>query len=203
MRLFGIVFAVVIACFAAQAAETTRCVYPDPHALLGPEAGNLERVEYRLFETKAGPMRWLFLSWENPAGGMAFVLACDGHVVAKRAVGDVVMHTWGQPGIIGPGTGVDITTSSTTGAGVLVESESWLQFDGKAINVLWTHDSLVITHDARDQTTDNYGWTFFPPQNEIRVTGKRTKAPGDEANSVALPEEKYCFRAAANRYVRC
>ena len=204
MRPFGIIFAVMIASCAARAAESPRCVYPDPHALLERDAGNPERVEYRLFDTKAGPMRWLFLSWENPQDGMAFVLACDGHAVAKRKVGYVVSHGWGQPGNIGPGSGVEITTTSMTSTGVLSVFDSRLQYDGKAINVLWTHDSMVTPGaPGPDSTTDTYQWIFFPPQNEIRVTGKRTKALGDDAKSVALPEEKYCFRADANRYVRC
>ena len=70
MRPFGIVFVVAIVSSVARAEDSPRCVYPDPHTLLEREARNLETVEYRLFDTKAGPMRWLFLSWESPEGGV-------------------------------------------------------------------------------------------------------------------------------------
>ena len=196
----GSVLAAAIAATSA-AAQTTKdrnCVYPNPYTLLGREAVPLERGDY----LQTDGMRWLFLSWDGyPSGGMAFVLACDGHVIAEQGVGDVSLYSWGTPGRLGSGSGVDVTTSAMTGKGVFVQSISWLQFNGKTIDLLWTHPTLVARNLGGG--SDTYQWTFLPPQNEIRVTGKHRPHLGDDAGAVALPEEEYCFHADANQFVRC
>ena len=205
--------ATAIASSAAAAAESPRCVYPDPHTLVGRDI-HPETVAYRLFDTTTGPMRWLFVSWSNPHDdGMAFVLACDGHVVAKQRMGYVTDHGWGGAGHLGGGRSVDVTTSITTpmadgSNATITESESWLEFNGKTIAIVWTHVTFV-THirDAPGATRDSYVTEYdYPPKDEIRVTGKRSKVePGgtDDPHPIALPEEKYCYRPAWNRYVRC
>jgi len=196
----GCVLAAAIAATSA-AAQTTKdrnCVYPNPYTLLGRDDVPLERVDY----LQSDGMRWLFLSWEGfPADGMAFVLACDGHVIAKREVGNVTQYGWGTPGRLGSGTGTNVTTSMMTRKGVFILTESWLQLNGKTIDLLWTHPSHVAGNLG--QTRDTYQWSLHPLQNAIRVTGKHWPHMGDDVGAVALPEEKYCFHADANQFVRC
>jgi hypothetical protein len=212
LPLIGVVLAAAIAtagnATAQSAPNDPHCIYPDPHTLVARDIAP-EIVEYRLFDTPHGTMRWLFLSWEGyPADGMAFVLACDGHVVAKREIGYVVAHSWGSPGSAGPGTGVDVTTSEmvdrSTPAPHLVETWTWLQFDGKAIDVLWTHARTVMPAVARGDTT-RYLYSWSLDRNGLHVKGKRAKfSPADDGVvGVALPEEHYCFHADIDRYVRC
>jgi hypothetical protein len=205
----GAVFATSIGNGAAT--QPRLCVYPDPHTLVARDV-TPEIVAYRLFDTKAGPTRWLFLSWNNPSeDGMVFVLACDGHVVAKQRVGYIRGHDWGGPPDprTGPGTQVDVTTSVATPTpdhrnSIITQSDTWLQFDGKTIAVLWTHATFV-THigNGPGSTADTYEEDFLPPQNEIHVLGKRRMVLDEDAKPVSLPEERYCYRAALNRYVRC
>ena len=208
----GIVLATALAhagsATAKSAPNDPHCVYPDPHTLVGPGIAP-EIVEYRLFDAPQGPLRWLFVSWDTyPSDGMAFVLACDGHIVAKQRVGFVIAHYWGVAGRSGPGMSVNVTTSAmvdrSTRAPRLVQSETWLQFDGKAINVLWTHAKMVMPVLPRPESMrELYTWSL--DQNGLHVTGKLTKVlPTDDGVvGVALPKERYCFHADVNRFVRC
>lgn len=183
---------------AVPATTNPRCVYPDPSTLLGKEGGSPEKVDYLLFDTKSGPMRWLFLSWEDPRDGMAFLLACDGQIIDKRRLGYITSEGWGDPRNTGTGTAVEVTTTSVRDERILVQSESWLKFNGRTIAVQWTHDDTVAMPGS---IFDTYTWSYYyPPRDEILVTGKRTAADG---TSVALPSEKYCFRSNLNRFVRC
>jgi hypothetical protein len=65
IHLFGAVLAVAIALAGEAAAQSApddpHCVYPDPHTLVARDIAP-EIVEYRLFDTPHGTMRWLFLS---------------------------------------------------------------------------------------------------------------------------------------------
>jgi hypothetical protein len=195
----GSVLAAAIAATSA-AAQTTKdrnCVYPNPYTLLGRDDVPLERVDY----LQSDGMRWLFLSWEGfPADGMAFVLACDGHIIAKREVGNVTQYGWEGQDRVSPGVGVGVTTAAMTSKGILVSTESWLEFNGRTIDLLWTHPTLVAN---KPDGADIYQWTYLPPKNEIIVTGKHRRNPSNDAGGVALPEEKYCFHANANQFVRC
>jgi len=222
----GFAFAMVVASGAAAQPATgnPRCVYPDPYVLLGRDFAGLEKVDYRFIDTKAGQLRWVFLSWAGPKGGTVFVLSCDGHVVAEHGLGYAEELEFGP--LPDPWT-IDVKYTDATGTGLLERSESFLQFDGKTIAVLWDHKILDRStfpnfmwtgrqDDDRSRTdTYTYQWTYSQPRNEIRVTGthkveldpgpRKHKAGSDPSvvHSSALPEEKYCFKSEANRFVRC
>lgn len=193
--------------------KSERCVYPDPYALMGGEFGGLERVDYFFSFADRSRLRWLFISWEGPPDGEVFVLDCDGHIRAKREFGYVEQTNSGPD----PGgrNSVEVRYVPDSGTGIDDHSVAILSFDGKAINVLWDHavddraTQPAYTFGGKPQSngmrTDEqiYEWEYDTHGLVIKVTGRETRSTDTRTIRRKLPSEKYCFKAAEMKYVRC
>ncbi len=182
------------------------CVNPDPYRLMGGGFAALESVQY--FYYGANLNRWVFISWGAPPGGMVFVLACDGRVIAERYLGHLEKFDEG-PTVNGKET-VEVRYISATGTGTFDRSVSLLRFDGKFIVDLWDHDAndfgSIPERDGRWLSeTDVYDWEYQlrEPVAEIRVTGTRKTELNGRTHTRGLPPEKYCYREDKNKFVRC
>jgi hypothetical protein len=201
------------------------CVYPDPFKVLGTDIGNLsvgslDKVEYRTFVIPHAELRWLLISFGGPPMGGAYVIACNGGVIARLPLGYFDRVTDG-PVIDGHRT-LEVLYIPASGSGIQEQSVALIQFSGNAISVLWDHASADISSapyslwggrsgDSRWRTeTTIYKWHYIESGLEIRVTGTRANTivastyRGHLSGVVhPLPPERYCFQSGVHKFLRC
>jgi hypothetical protein len=195
----------------ATADETERCVYPDPYALMDNPYASPETALY--IYSNNPQVRWLFISWGAPPGGELFVLACNGHILAKRNFYKVERLDFG-PNILNR-TSIETWYIPASGTGINNHSVAILLFDGNSIRIVWDHDLNDVSSAPADLFTgepqgkgmrtdeQTFQWQFASDERVIEVTGHETRATESRTIRHVLPPEKYCFSASILRYVRC
>lgn len=212
MRILGFVIATMAFVCCANAGDFSwgDCSYPDPQKMVGKE---IEKAEFRIFSLPEGAARWLLVSWDGPKGGLVDVLACDGHAVANLGLGyfDQAM----QGPIVNGRATLEVLYVPATGSGINLQSVALLQFDGKAVSVLWDHLSRNINSfpnaldggAADDErwrtTTDVFRWEYTKNGTEIRVTGSQKNELGKATRTHKLRPERYCLQPSTHKFATC
>ena len=142
-----------------------------------------------------------------------FVLACDGHVLAKRDYYKVERINFG-PNVLSK-TSIETWYIPDSGTGINNHSIAILMFDGKSIRTVWNHDVSDVSAAPADLFTgepqgkgmrtdeQTFQWEFTSDEQVIEVTGRETRATENRTIRRILPPEKYCFKAPEMKYVRC
>lgn len=147
---------------AARPSEPS-CVTPDFLRLVGHDTAGAAPVRFFPVADTYGTLRWAFVSWYAPPGGIAFVIGCDGKPVASTGTGSVEQVRSGP--VVNRGATVELIVVPGAGTGISERSVELLQYRDSRIVRLWTH----VSHDS-------WGEPLYPQRG--KYSGTQT---GDEA----------------------
>jgi hypothetical protein len=200
--LWAALLAFGLACGLAGVAEAQPrqrvCTAPSPLSLLpGGVTQVFPELTSRTLTLGSGAERvqWMVASWMGPMNGHVVVLDCTGLKIADAKLG--YLRTM-EPGPVLPGAGrtLRVRAVTSTGTGVLEETDFVLGLVEGEVARLWEHPALL--REAIDPTTaheDRFTAKLAKDGTRIEVAGVRVTLPyrGRKSTSSPLPAAAFCW----------